>query len=119
MDTKSLRLYKDDTTVCVLTPSNGQFFIELHRAESLSAITSAAATRSLPAQQWHGVFAHTNHHAIKALPIAITGVEFTNDVVPVHYNTYSRAKAYQIIARDSLPEEARNEPFFRVLFDLI
>ncbi|KAF4304567.1 Integrase catalytic core [Botryosphaeria dothidea] len=30
MDTKSLRLYKDDTTVYVLTPSKGQFFLKLH-----------------------------------------------------------------------------------------
>ncbi|KAF4311103.1 Integrase catalytic core [Botryosphaeria dothidea] len=119
MDTKSLRLYKDDTTVCVLTPSEGQFFLELHQAESVPAITSAATTRSLPAEQWHGVFAHANYHAIKALLTAITGVEFTNDVVPVHCDTCSRAKAHQLIARDSSPEEARNESFFRVSFDLI
>ncbi|KAF4310846.1 Integrase catalytic core [Botryosphaeria dothidea] len=119
MDTKSLRLYKDNTTVCVLTPSEGQFFLELHQAESVSAITSAATTRSLPAEQWHGVFAHANYHAIKALLTAVTGVEFTNDVVPVHCDTCSRAKAHQLITRDSSPEEARNEPFFRVSFDLI
>ncbi|KAF4305398.1 Integrase catalytic core [Botryosphaeria dothidea] len=80
MDTKSLRLYKDDTTV---------------------------------------VFAHANYHAIKALLTAVTGVEFTNDVVPVHCDTCSRAKAHQLVARDSSPEEARNESFFRVSFDLI
>ncbi|KAF4311748.1 Integrase catalytic core [Botryosphaeria dothidea] len=119
MDTKSLRLYKDDTIVYVLTPSEGQFFLELHQAESVPAITSAATTRSLPAEQWHGVFAHTNYHAIKALLTAVTGVEFTNDVVPVHYDTCSRAKAYQLVARDLLPEEARNESFFRVSFNLI
>ncbi|KAF4303282.1 Integrase catalytic core [Botryosphaeria dothidea] len=119
MDTKSLRLYKDDTTVCVLTPSEGQFFLELHQAESVPAITSAATTRSLPAEQWHGVFAHANYHAIKALLTAVTGVEFTNDVVPVHCDTCSRAKAHQLVARDSSPEEARNESFFRVSFDLI
>ncbi|KAF4301704.1 Integrase catalytic core [Botryosphaeria dothidea] len=100
MDTKSLRLYKDDTI-------------------SVPAITSAATTRSLPAEQWHGVFAYANYHAIKALLIAVTGVEFTNDVVPVYCDTCSRAKAYQLVARDSSPEEARNESFFRVLFDLI
>ncbi|KAF4310791.1 Integrase catalytic core [Botryosphaeria dothidea] len=68
MDTKSLRLYKDDTI---------------------------------------------------ALLTAITGVEFTNDVVPIHCDTCLRAKAYQLIIRDSSPEEARNELFFRVSFDLI
>ncbi|KAF4302143.1 Integrase catalytic core [Botryosphaeria dothidea] len=119
MDTKSLRLYKDDTIVCVLTPSEGQFFLELHQAESVPAITSAATTRSLPAEQWYGVFAHANYHAIKALLTAVTGVEFTNDVVPVHCDTCSRVKAHQLIARDSSPEEARNESFFRVSFDLI
>ncbi|EKG09416.1 Integrase catalytic core [Macrophomina phaseolina MS6] len=119
MDTKRPRLYKDNTTVCVLTPSEGQFFLELHRAEPLSAITSAAATRSLPAEQWHGVFAHANHHAIKALPTAVTGATFTNSVMPTHCDVCARAKAHQLIARDSSPEEARNEPFFRVSSDLI
>ncbi|KAF4311325.1 Integrase catalytic core [Botryosphaeria dothidea] len=119
MDTKSLRLYKDDTIVCVLTPSEGQFFLKLYQAESVPAITSTTTTRSLLAEQWHGVFTHANYHAIKALLTAVTGVEFTNDVVPVHYDTCSRAKAYQLVARDSSPEEARNESFFRVLFDLI
>ncbi|KAF4305397.1 Integrase catalytic core [Botryosphaeria dothidea] len=119
MDTKSLRLYKDNTTVCVLVPSEGQFFLELHQAESSSAITSAATIRSLPAEQWHRVFAHANHHAIKALPMAITGVEFTNDIMSTHCDVCARAKAHQLIVRDSLPEEDRNEPFFRVSSDLI
>ncbi|KAF4308842.1 Integrase catalytic core [Botryosphaeria dothidea] len=119
IDTKSLRLYKDNTTVCVLVPSKGQFFLELHQAESLSAITSAATIRSLPAEQWHRVFAHANHHAIKALPMAVTGVEFTNDIMSTHYDVCARAKAHQLIVRDSSPEEDRNEPFFRVSSDLI
>lgn len=112
----------NNNTVCKVTRYQNQLFVELNKAldNPKSIISSCIASRNLPADQWHEIFAHAGEKVIKSLPQAVTGAIITHETtLSSHCDVCARTKAHEQVSRDTQPEESSNQPFFRVTFDLI
>ncbi|EKG08923.1 Integrase catalytic core, partial [Macrophomina phaseolina MS6] len=118
LDTGRMCLYLEDFTVAYLTFTQNHFFMEYKEADDPPAVVSNVANRSLPASQWHDIFAHAGQRAIKALPQAVQGAVITDQDLTDHCDVCARTKAHQQISREMDPEESSTEAFFRVSFDL-
>lgn len=117
-----MRLHKQGTTLCTLTPFQGHFYLEFNKSlgDDLSS-PSAHVARIMPIAKWHSIFAHAGLNALTHLPDAVEGAAFSGPTKSLssHCDVCARTKAHQIISRSSYKEENPTEPFSRVSFDLI
>lgn len=86
------------------------------------ALSSFAAVKSGTTRDWHQLLAHAADNTIQHLQQAAEGVEITDKTkVPLtnDCSTCTVSKAYQVISTSLRKSEDSDEPFYRVIYNLI